>query len=77
MYGRPQSDIIVVLDGKVTGLVLNGTNPAGGVYLIYYVGNMEDGDHQFRGGLAISGALEIDYFECVVPLLHSVLRTAC
>ena len=63
------------LDGNMTRINLNSTTVGDEVSLVYHVDNVEDKDHQFKGGLFISGAtMEIDYFECVVPLLHSVPR---
>ena len=70
--------MVFFLDGNMTRIDLNGTTTGDEVSLMYHADNMEDGDHQLRGGLFISGAfMEIDYFECVVPSLHSVPRTVC
>jgi len=80
VYGRGQSrtsgSMLLTLDGNSTNVVLNGTTSGDGVSSLYRADNMEDGDHQLNGALYIAGApLEIDYFECVMPLLHSIPRT--
>ena len=81
MYGRPQSlttqsttEMILSLDGSITGIILNNANPTGGVFLMYYADNVGNGDHQFSGLLTVRSGypIGIDYFECVVPLHHSV-----
>ena len=86
MYGTGLSisnlaSLYLTLDANKTEILLNktinnGTSP------MYQADNMEDGDHQLSGSLvgraSLSDALfEIDYFECVIPLLHSVPRTVC
>ena len=66
------------LDSNTTNIVLNDTTPGDGISPMYRADNMEDGDHQLQGFGEISAAyMEIDYFECVVSLLHSVPRTVC
>ena len=84
MYGNPRSPVIefrmtLTLDGNVTDILLNITNPASGIMLMYYADNMEVGDHQLSGRLAAirEQHIGIDYFECVVPLFRFIPRTVC
>jgi hypothetical protein len=68
--------MLLVLDNNTTNIMVNGTISGDGVSPMYHADNMEDGDHQLTGYLFVSGApLEIDYFESVIPLLHSIPRT--
>ena len=61
-----------------TSISVNGSISEREILPIYHADNMEDGDHQLEVFLYISiEYFEIDYFECVVSLLHSVPRTVC
>ena len=88
MYGTAEANLAIsgnvslTLDGNKTEISKNQTNIIS-VSLIYHADNIEDGDHQLSGSL-VGGSkllsdlfLEINYFECVIPLLHSVPGTAC
>ena len=77
MYGTRQSltrgAMRFDLDINTTHIVFNDTTPDDGVSPIYHADNMEDGDHQLQGSAEISAAyIQIDYFECVASLLHSI-----
>ena len=85
LYGRHRSfdssnstdDNNFILDD--VRIVLNNMTLGDQILPLYSSSNMEDGDHQLRW-LPDSGPvtpIEIAYFECVVPLLHSVPRTVC
>ena len=84
MYGRPLSPaiefrMILSLNGNITDIRRNTTDPTGGVSLMYYADNMEVGDHQLSGRLTVPRdyPVGIDYFECVVSLFHFVPITVC
>jgi hypothetical protein len=65
--------MFLVLDNNPTTIQVNSTISGDGVSPLYRADNMEDRDHQFRGDLYITGApFEMDYFECVTPLLYTV-----
>ena len=60
----------LVLDSNYTTIMLNGTTFGDGVSSMYHADNIGDGDHQLRGTCSMTGAtFEMDYFECVMPLL--------
>ena len=64
------------LDANFTTIYVNSTTYSSGISPMYHADNMEDGDHQLIGSLNVRGQpLEIDWFECVMPLLHSAPRT--
>jgi hypothetical protein len=81
MYGggRLNSNISRI-DWSINGFpsinLLDGTTSGDGVSPIYHANNMADGDHQLEIS-ALDAYLEINYFECVMPLLHSIPRTVC
>ena len=80
MYGRHRSIATgspsFFLDGNLTRIVLNGTTSGDEVSPVYYANNLEDGDHQLMWLMDKAATpIEMAYFECVVPLLYSVLRT--
>jgi len=80
MYGRSQSSIresiLLTLENDYTKIMFNSTTSGDGASPMYHVDNMEDGDHQLRGLLDTRDTpFEMDYFECVMALLHSILRT--
>jgi len=75
----------LVLENDSTTIPFNGTTSGDGVSPLHHFYKIGDGDYQLRGDLNIKGtdlnitgtALEIGYFECVMPLLHCVSRTVC
>ena len=82
LYGRRWSlasgTIVFYLDNNRTSMDLNGTTTGDEVSLVYHTDSVEDGEHQFEGVLWIlTAGMEINYFECVVPLLHFVPRNVC
>ena len=68
----------LTLDANDTSINVTSMVSSSDISPIYHADNMEDGDHQFYGFMNVSGpSMEIDYFECVIPLLHFVPRTIC
>ena len=84
MYGRHRAlangtvSPSFFLDGNLTRIVLNGTTSGDQVSPMYYANNLEDGDHQLMWLVDNAATpIEMAYFECVVPLLHSIPSTVC
>lgn len=84
MYGTWDSlasgSIAFALDGNETHITFNGTTSGNEASPMYHVDNMEDGDHWVLGTSRVTGmdtSIEIDYFECVMTLLHAVPRIVC
>jgi len=81
-YGRlggGGGNLLFRLDGNNTNVSLNGTDFANGPTSIFSSGIMEEGDHQLlvyinslQQNGTVNGTVAVDYFEYVVPLLHSV-----
>ena len=65
------------LDGINSNVPLTGTNFDNGHTTVFIADNLGDGDHQlfvYIISLEQNGTVAVDYFEYVIPSLHSVTR---